>query len=528
MKLLRRLSTQAEKTDVLIVGAGPAGLSAAIRLKQNAIKDNKEIRVMVLEKGSEVGSHMLSGNVFEPRALDELIPDWKKEISFTPVSKDKMYFLTKNSSFQLPHPPQLKNKGNYIISLNLFVRYLAEKAESLGVEIYPGFPGSKLIIQNNRLQGVATGDVGIDKNGNKTTNFEQGMQIQANNTLLAEGCHGSLTKQVINEFNLRDSFQTYGIGLKEVWEINEKHENGLVMHTVGYPTDYKTYQGSFIYHWTHENKKLLSIGLVIGLDYKNPYLRPYMEFQRFKHHPKIKPLLENGKCLTYGARALNEGGIQSLPKLTFNGGALIGCAAGFVNVAKIKGTHTAMKSGMIAADMCYLNKLDEYDAELKKSWVYKELYEVRNIRPGFKHGIYVGILNAGFETMFPHKLWTLKHKAKDHESLNKASESLKINYPKPDGVISFDLLENLSRSGTQHNENQPSHLQIQKQNDNLAVFDGPEEKFCPAGVYEYIDGKLQINSPNCIHCKTCDIKDPSQSINWTTPEGGGGPNYILS
>ncbi|KAJ9054246.1 hypothetical protein DSO57_1016727 [Entomophthora muscae] len=456
--------------------------------------------------------------------------------------------------FPCPTPPQMSNKGNYIVSLNLFTKWLAEEAEKIGVEIFPGFAASEVIYgEDGSVKGIATNDVGLDKNFKPKDSFERGMELHGKLTLFAEGCHGSLTKTLIKKFNLRekDSFQTYGIGIKEVWELDpSKHNPGLVTHTLGWPLDKGTYGGSWMYHM--ENN-LLSIGFVLGLDYSNTYINPYREFQRFKHHPFVKKTLEGGTCISYGARSLVEGGYQSIPKLVFPGGALIGDTAGFLNVAKIKGTHTAMKSGMVAAESIFqalseepkgVITLDSYPAALEKSWVYKELYEVRNIRPSFhtKLGMYGGVIYSGIDSLLlkGRVPWTFKHKVPDHAALKPASECMPIDYPKPDGVISFALLDNVSRSGTNHADNQPIHLRLRDPSvpvaRNLAVFDGPENRFCPAGVYEYVDDeaagpgakRLQINSQNCVHCKTCDIKDPSQNIDWVVPEGGGGPQYVYT
>ncbi|KAJ3128210.1 hypothetical protein HK098_004956 [Nowakowskiella sp. JEL0407] len=493
----------ADEVDVCIVGAGPAGLSAAIRIKQQAAADGKEVRVFVVEKGSEVGSHILSGAVLEPHALNELIPDWKEKGAplHTEAKHDKMYFLTQNSSFPIPHPPQMNNKGNYIISLNNFVRWLGEQAEELGVEIYPSFAASEVLYrEDGSVKGIATNDVGIAKNGKPKANFERGMEIHAKVTLFAEGCHGSLTKKVIKKFDLRkdSQHQTYAIGLKEVWEVPpEKHQPGLVLHTLGWPLDYKTYGGSFLYHF---DNNLVSLGLVIALDYENPNLSPYKEFQRYKHHPLIKKHLEGGKVISYGARALNEGGIQSLPKLAFPGGALVGCAAGFMNVPKIKGTHTAMKSGMLAAEAAYQAVIDEfssvekaitldsYETSLKNSWVWKELWAVRNVRPSFHNplGLYGGVIYSGIDTLLlKGKVpFTFKHAKPDYQSLIPAKDAKPIEYPKPDGKLSFELLESVSRTGTYHEENQPVHLKLQRGpkdqiETNFAVYGGPEQKFCP-------------------------------------------------
>ena len=532
--------------DVLIIGAGPSGLSAGIRLAQLAKKNNKELSISVVEKGSEVGAHILSGAVLETKALDELIPDWKSKDAplKTETKKDNFILLTKNKSFKLPTPPQMKNDGNYIISLGNFCRWLAKQAEELGVNIFPGFAASEILYDEKakKVIGIRIGDQGIDKNGKQLENFQQGYDLLAKQTIFAEGCHGSLTKKLINKYNLRENSdpQTYGIGLKELWEIKpENHKLGEIIHSIGWPLDNQTYGGSFLYYL--ENNQV-SVGFVIGLDYKNPHLSPFDEFQRFKIHPKIKKIFEGGKRISYGARALTEGGFQSIPKLTVPGGLLVGCTAGFMNVPKIKGTHTAMKSGMIAAEEIFKNIFDEkkieintYEDEIKKSWVWDELYRVRNIRPSFQWGFWPGLIYSAIDTfIFRGKApWTLKHHD-DHKSLKEAKKSKKIDYPKPDGVITFDKLSSVFISNTNHAENQPCHLQLKDNNIpieyNLENYDAPEQRYCPAGVYEIVDleknsPKLQINAQNCVHCKICDIKDPSQNINWATPEGGGGPRY---
>ena len=532
--------------DVLIIGAGPSGLSAGIRLAQLAKKNNKELSVSVVEKGSEVGAHILSGAVLETKALDELIPDWKSKDAplKTETKKDNFILLTKNKSFKLPTPPQMKNDGNYIISLGNFCRWLAKQAEELGVNIFPGFAASEILYdeKTKKVIGIRIGDQGIDKNGKQLENFQQGYDLLAKQTIFAEGCHGSLTKKLINKYNLRKNSdpQTYGIGLKELWEIKpENHKLGEIIHSIGWPLDNQTYGGSFLYYL--ENNQV-SVGFVIGLDYKNPHLSPFDEFQRFKIHPKIKKIFEGGKRISYGARALTEGGFQSIPKLTVPGGLLVGCTAGFMNVPKIKGTHTAMKSGMIAAEEIFKNIFDEkkieintYEDEIKNSWIWDELYRVRNIRPSFQWGFWPGLIYSAIDTfIFRGKApWTLKHHD-DHKSLKEAKKSKKIDYPKPDGVITFDKLSSVFISNTNHAENQPCHLQLKDNNIpieyNLENYDAPEQRYCPAGVYEIVDleknpPKLQINAQNCVHCKICDIKDPSQNINWTTPEGGGGPRY---
>ena len=529
--------------DVVVVGAGPSGLSAAIKLKQLSKEANNDLSVCVIEKGSEVGAHIVSGAVIETKALDELIPDWKTKNSplKTEATDDKFLYLTETKSYQLPTPPQMHNKGNYIISLSDFTKWLAQQAEELEVEIYPGFSASEVLFdEKNKVLGVATCDMGRLKDGSEGPNFERGIELRAKQTIFSEGCRGHLGKILMEKYNLNsdNSPQTYGIGIKELWEISpENSKPGSIMHTTGWPLDNDTYGGSFLYH-LDDNK--ISIGFVIGLDYKNPYLSPYQEFQRFKHHPVIKKILKGGRRINYGARALNEGGVQSLPKLTFPGGVLAGCEAGFLNVPKIKGTHLAMKSGMIAAQSIFENidkndEILEYESSIKKSWLWKELYKVRNIRPSFKWGFWKAIFYSAIDTYIlrGNAPWTINHHGTDHGSLGKKHDYKEIKYPKPDNVISFDRLTNVSFSGTNHEENQPCHLQLKDEqvpiNINFELYDNPETRYCPAGVYEIVlndnKPKLQINAQNCVHCKTCDIKDPTQNINWVTPQGGGGPNY---
>jgi electron-transferring-flavoprotein dehydrogenase len=525
--------------DVIIVGAGPSGLACAIRLKQAS----PGLAVCVLEKGSEVGAHLLSGAVFETRALDELIPDWKEKGAPITVEarEDRFLFLTRTSSIPLPNPPQMHNKGNYIISLGQLGRWLAQQAESLGVEIYPGFAAAEVLYDDNgQVRGVATGDMGIGKDGEKTAQFQPGIELHARQTVFAEGCHGSLTKTLIHKFNLRRNSdpQTYGIGIKEIWEIKpENHSQGLVVHTIGWPMDAKTYGGSWMYHIDNSQ---ISIGYVVGLDYQNTWLSPHDEMQRFKTHPAIRKYLEGGRRIAWGARTIVEGGYQSLPELTFPGGVLIGDTAGFLNVPKIKGNHLAMKSGIVAADALaeFLkaesgNECLAYPEQLKKSWVWDEIYRVRNIRPGFHWGLWIGLINAAFQTFGGWRIpFTFKNHA-DHAQLKKAADCPPISYPKPDGVLTFDRLTSVRLSNTMHEENQPSHLKLRDPSIpvtvNLPEYAEPAQRYCPAAVYEIVDAggqkRFQINAQNCIHCKTCDIKDPSQNIDWTTPQGGGGPNY---
>lgn len=532
--------------DVVIVGAGPSGLSAAIRLKQMCRAKDVDFSVCVVEKGAEVGAHILSGNVFEPRALDELLPEWKQEEApiNVPVSSDKFWLLTKDRAFSLPSP--FDNKGNYIISLSQLVRWLGGKAEELGVEIYPGFAASEILYDaNHNVIGIGTNDMGIAKDGSKKDNFQRGVELRGRVTLLAEGCRGSLSEKVLRDYNLREKaqaqHQTYALGIKEVWEIDEaKHKTGTVLHTLGWPLDHRTYGGSFLYHM---NDRQVSIGLVVALNYHNPFLNPYEEFQKLKHHPAIKPLLEGGTVLQYGARTLNEGGFQSIPYPVFPGGAIIGCSAGFLNVPKIKGTHTAMKSGMLAAEAAFDvlhegSSMEKYWDGLRNSWIWEELHKARNYRPAFEYGLVPGLALSALEhyVLKGRSPLTLKHGKPDHEATDVAQLHSPIQYPKPDGIVSFDVPTSLYRSNTNHDHDQPSHLHLRDpqipDRVNLPDFAGPESRYCPARVYDYVPDekgelRLQINAQNCLHCKACDIKDPKQNIEWTVPEGGGGPGYSV-
>ena len=534
--------------DVVIVGAGPAGLANAIKLKQL----NPELNVCIVEKASEVGGHILSGNVFETKALDELLPDWKNMDGCpikTKVVKEKFLFLLSDKmSFSWPAwllPPVQHNKGNYIISLTNLCRWLGQTAENLGVEIYPGFAASEVLFNDdNSVKGIATNDMGIDINGEKKDTYEPGIELHAKVTVFAEGCRGHLGKQLIKKYELdkESDPQQYGIGLKEIWEVpDENHDEGLVLHSAGWPLDNNTYGGSFVYHAANNQ---IYMGYVVGLDYKNPYLSPFEEFQRFKTHPSIKKMIEGGKRISYGARALIEGGVQSLPKMFMPGALLIGCNAGTLNMPKIKGSHTAMKSGIIGAEAIdeyfreNLSSLDNFENKFTNSWAYKELYAARNVKPFItKFGLLIGTILTGIDQiLFRGKLpFTLNHAHADHETLMPANKCKKIEYPKPDGKITFDRASSVFLTGTYHAENQPVHLVLEDKNlpieYTLEKFDEPAQRYCPAGVYEVHkddDGgnpKFVINSQNCIHCKTCDIKEPSQNINWITPEGSGGPKY---
>ncbi|HQR02546.1 MAG: electron transfer flavoprotein-ubiquinone oxidoreductase [Proteobacteria bacterium] len=532
--------------DVLIVGGGPAGLAAAIRLKQL----NADINVCLIEKGSEIGAHILSGAVMDPRALDELIPDWKEKGAplNTEVTEDKFVFLTETGGFGVPNallPDCFVNHGNYVVSLGQFARWLGEQAEALGVEIYPGFAGAEILFdENGAVKGVATGDMGVGRDGQHTGNYQPGMELLAKYTLFAEGCRGHLGKQLESRFNLRNGAdpQTYGIGIKELWEVKpEQHKKGLVQHSAGWPLTDNTYGGSFLYHF---GENLVAVGFVVGLGYSNPYLSPFEEFQRFKTHPKIRSTFEGGKRLAYGARAISAGGLQSLPKLIFPGGALIGDDAGFLNASRIKGSHAALKTGAMAAEAIAdalaagreRDELAAYPEKFRNSWLYQELHKARNFKPWMSKGTVFGALMVGIDQiLFRGKApWTL-HNHSDYDQLKPAAECTPIAYPKPDGVISFDRLSSVFLSNTNHEEDQPCHLTLKDANIpitlNLAKYDAPEQRYCPAGVYEIVrndDGsnpRLQINAQNCVHCKTCDIKDPGQNINWVVPQGGEGPIY---
>ena len=532
--------------DVVIVGGGPSGLAAAIRLRQLAIQHGEELTVCVLEKGSEIGAHIMSGAVIEPRALNELIPDWQARGAplNTPAGEDRFLFLTQSRAFKLPTPPQMHNHGNYIVSLGNVCRWLAEQAAALEVEIYPGFAASEVLYHDDgAVKGVATGDMGRTHDGEEGPNFAPGMELHARQTLFGEGCRGSLTKTLFQRFNLRDGVdpQVFGLGIKELWEIDpSQHRRGAITHTTGWPMDIKTYGGSWTYHL---EDNLVSVGFVVGLDYQNTYLSPFEEMQRFKTHPAICRQFEGGRRLSYGARAISAGGFQAIPKLSFPGGLLIGDCAGFLNVPKIKGTHTAMKSGMTAAEAVFDalkggqphgQEVRTYAERLRKTWLWDELYRVRNIKPSFHWGLPAAMAYSALDTyvLRGKAPWTLRHRP-DHLQLKPAAECQPILYPKPDGQLTFDRLSSVFLSNTNHEEDQPCHLTLRDAQVpvalNLARYAGPEARYCPAGVYEFVEeggqSRLQINAQNCVHCKTCDIKDPSQNINWVTPEGSGGPNY---
>jgi len=535
--------------DVVVVGAGPSGLATAIRLKQLCAEKGKDFSVCVVEKGSEVGAHILSGAVIDPRSMAELFPDWKEKGAplNQPVTEDRFLFLTKNSSWGVPNwmlPACFKNHGNYVASLGNVCRWLGTQAEAAGVEIYPGFAAAEVLFTDDgKVRGVATGDMGIGKNGEKTARFQPGIELHARYTIFAEGCRGHLGKRLEKRFNLREGVapQVYGIGLKELWEVKpEKHVPGLVVHTAGWPLDNGTYGGSFLYHL--ENRQV-AVGYVVGLGYRNPYLYPFEEFQRYKTHPSIRGFFEGGRRISYGARAISAGGLQSLPKLTFPGGALVGDDAGFLNASRIKGTHAAMKSGMLLAEAAFDalsagregDELATYPEAFRRSWLREELHRARNFKPWMSKGLYTGSLMVGVDQIVfgGNAPWTLTHRHADNEELEPKERFAPIEYPKPDGVLTFDRLSSVFVSNTNHEEDQPSHLKIKDPaipvEVNLNVYAGPETRYCPAGVYEFVtEGatpRLQVNAQNCVHCKTCDIKDPKQNIEWVVPEGGGGPNY---
>ena len=536
--------------DVVIVGGGPAGLSAAIKIKQLAAAKGQEVSVVVLEKGSELGAHTLSGAVMDPRALTELIPDWKEQGAplHTEVTEDRFLFLTESKAYQTPNfmlPQCFQNHGNYVISLGNVVRWLGQQAEALGVEIFPGFTAAEVLYnEDGSVKGIATGNMGVKRDGEAGPDFQLGMELHGKYTLFAEGARGHLGKQLMAKYDLNKGKdpQAYGIGIKELWEIDPaKHKPGLVIHSAGWPLDSSTYGGSFLYHL--ENNQVV-VGYIVGLNYQNPYLSPYEEFQRYKTHPAIRGFFEGGKRLSYGARAITAGGLQSLPKLVFPGGALIGCDAGFLNMSRIKGSHAAIKSGMMAADAAFEalgagrqhDELSAYPVAFEQSWLHEELHVARNVKQWLNKGLYLGAIMTGIDQLvFRGKApWTLHHHHADHECLKPAAQFQPIVYPKPDGKLTFDRLSSVFISNTNHAEDQPIHLTLKNPSVpvdvNLAQYAGPEQRYCPAGVYEFMkndDGsdRLQINAQNCVHCKTCDIKDPTQNIVWITPEGGGGPNY---
>lgn len=544
------MEREAMDFDVVIVGGGPAGLASAIRLKQLAQEQNSELSVCLIEKGAEIGAHILSGAVMDPRALTELLPNWQADGAplLAPVSEDRFFILSETAATKVPNallPKCFHNEGNYVISLGNVCRWLGEQAEALGVEIYPGFAGAEVLFdEDGAVMGVATGDMGRLHDGSAGPNFQPGMELHGKYTFFAEGCRGHLGKQLIEKFDLNRHAdpQTYGIGIKELWEIQpDKHQLGLVVHSGGWPMPSDIYGGGFLYHL--ENNQV-AVGFVVGLGYSNPHLSPFEEFQRYKTHPEIRKFLEGGKRIAYGARALTAGGLQSLPELVFPGGVLVGDDAGFLNAARIKGSHCAIKTGALAAEACFAalsterqrDRLDAYPEAFKQSWLYEELHQARNFKPWMNKGLKLGSIMFGIDQIvFGGKApWTLHNTTPDHAKLKPASDCPKIDYPKPDGVLTFDRLSSVFLSSTNHEEDQPCHLQLKDAgvpiSVNLARYDAPEQRFCPAGVYEILgqeEGKprLQINAQNCVHCKTCDIKDPTQNINWVVPQGGEGPTY---
>jgi len=543
----KEMNRESMDFDVVIVGAGPAGLCTAIRLAQLGQQHQHALNICIIDKGDTVGAHILSGAVLEPRALDELLPNWREKNPplHTPAAKDSFVFLTEHQSWRLPTPPPMRNHGNFIISLGQFCRWLAEQAEQLGVNIFPGFAATEILYENNTVCGIITGDKGIDKNGQPKSTFQPGMELRAKQVIFAEGCRGSLTQTLFTRYDLRQGVdpQTYGLGIKELWEIPESlHQSGNILHSIGWPLDHKTYGGSFMYHF---GKNLLSIGFVVGLDYENPYLNPYEEFQRFKTHPSVYPLLEKSRRIAYGARTLVEGGLQSLPKLTFPGGLIVGDAAGFLNVAKIKGIHNAMKSGMVAAESVFpllqsnsTSECSRYTDNLKSSWLWNDLYTVRNIRPALRWGLLPGLAYSAVDSYVfrGHAPWTFHHKIPDNKTLKIAADCQKIVYPKHDNKVTFDITSSVFLANVHYDENQPCHLKIKNAATPITInydeYAGPESRYCPAGVYEFPDdanGKphLQINFTNCVQCKACDIKDPTQNIVWTPSEGGSGPQYEM-